>query len=350
MPRPDLSSSLAGAPARFAGGLHALGHGVWAWLQPNGGTGEANAGVVSGGGAAAVIDTCWDHRQASRLLAAADAALGGAPITTVVNTHCNGDHWWGNAVMPAEAEIITSAAAKAGMGRERPRDLAALARLLSVGRRLPGPIGSDLAHLHAQIAPYRFDEVQLRLPATTFAGERQLALGARAMELIEVGPAHTEGDLVVHVPDAGVVFAADILFVGQTPVMWSGPAARWVEALERVAALEPRVVVPGHGRLAGPEDLALHRDYWQWLGEGTARQRRRGRSALAATLALLAEAEAERRPWASWDAPERTFISVAAELRALAGRPPAPSTRAMLAGFLGLVRTRRRRLDAGQRP
>jgi glyoxylase-like metal-dependent hydrolase (beta-lactamase superfamily II) len=350
MSHTDADLSLSGAPARFAGGLHPLGDDLWAWLQPNGGTGEANAGVVLGTDAAAVIDTCWDHRQAARLLAAADTALGGAPITTVVNTHCNGDHWWGNALMPVAAEIITSTAGRAGMARERPRELATLSRALSFARRLPGRLGDDVAYLHAQIAPYRFEEVQLRLPSTTFDGEHHLGLGGRPVELIEVGPAHTEGDLVVHVPDAGVVFAADVLFVGQTPVMWSGPSASWVAALERVAALEPRLVVPGHGPLAEPSELTLHRDYWDWLGEGVARLFRRGRSARHATVELLAEADADRRPWARWEAPERTYISVAAEMRALEGRPPAESTRDMLDGFLGVVRTRRRLLGGGGRP
>jgi glyoxylase-like metal-dependent hydrolase (beta-lactamase superfamily II) len=349
MSHTDTNVSLSGAPARFDGGLHGLGDGVWAWLQPNGGTGEANAGVVLGGDAAAVVDTCWDHRQARRLLDAATTATDGAPVTAVVNTHCNGDHWWGNAVMPADAEIITSTAGLAGMSRERPRDLAALERVLSLGCRLPGRLGDDAAYLHAQLSPYRFDEVRLRLPGTTFDAEHEVALGARSLRLIEVGPAHTEGDLVVHVPDAGVVFAADVLFVGQTPVMWAGPAAGWVGALERVAALEPRVVVPGHGPLAEPAELAVQRHYWEWLGESVARRFRRGRTALEATLELLAEAEEDRRPWSSWEAPERTFVSVAAELRSLEGRPPAESTREMSQGFLGLVRTRRRLLQGGRR-
>ncbi len=347
----DASVSLAGSPARFAAGLHRVADGVWAWVQPNGGTGEANAGLVVGEDAAVVVDTCWDHRQAARLLSACAPQLGPATITTVVNTHCNGDHWWGNALMPDDAEILTSAASLAAMHREKPKELAALARVFELGRRLPGALGGDLAYLHAQLAPFEFADVELRLPTSTFGGRLDLSVGGRSIELIEVGPAHTEGDLVVHVPDAGVVFAADVLFVGQTPVMWAGSAASWVAALEDVMALGPRVVVPGHGPVVDASELGVHRDYWQWLGDGVAERHRRGLPALEAATDLATEAAADGTPWSTWAAPERTFISVAAEYRALEGRPAAESTREMLGAFTGLLRTRRRLLRAsGSRP
>ena len=67
MSRNATGTTLSGEPARFAGGLHDVGSGVYAWLQPNGGLGEANAGLIVGDGESAVIDTLWDHRQAARM-------------------------------------------------------------------------------------------------------------------------------------------------------------------------------------------------------------------------------------------------------------------------------------------
>ena len=361
--------SLAGAPARVAPRPPEVGAPGWGGEEPHRGAGGGHAGLIVGDGEAAVIDTCWDHRQAARLLAACAPQLGPAAITTVVNTHSNGDHWWGNALMPPQAEIITSRASLAEMGREKPRELAALVRSLGVGRRLPGELGRDAAYLHAHLAPFDFRHVERRLPTTTFTGQRRLEVGGRVVELIEVGPAHTEGDLVVHVPDAGrgdgddgdatrsgdvsvggsgareagggVVFAGDVLFVGLTPVMWAGPAANWVSALDKVEALRAAVVVPGHGPIGGPEEVSLQRDYWEWLASGVAEAHRRGLSALDATRSLLEGAAADDLAWSRWDSPERTYISVANEYRSLDGRPAPRSARDMLGAFRGLVRTRR---------
>ena len=58
--------SLHGAPARYAAGLQELGEDVWAWLQPNGGLGESNAGLVRGEGESLLVDTLWDLRLTAR--------------------------------------------------------------------------------------------------------------------------------------------------------------------------------------------------------------------------------------------------------------------------------------------
>ena len=81
------------------------------------------------------------------------------------------------------------------------------------------------------------------------------------MNLLEVGPAHTAGDVVVHLPDEGVVFTGDILFHGGHPIVWAGPISNWIAACERILALEPVVVVPGHGPLGGPAAVADLKEY-----------------------------------------------------------------------------------------
>ena len=88
------------------------------------------------------------------------------------------------------------------------------------------------------------------LPTRTFDGELELFVGERSVKLIELGPAHTGGDVVVHLPDAGVVFTGDLLFHGGHPVIWAGPIANWIAACERIADLGASTVVPGHGPVA----------------------------------------------------------------------------------------------------
>jgi hypothetical protein len=89
------SLSLHGDPARYPAGLQDLGSGLWAWLQPNGGLGESNAGLVVGAGESLLIDTLWDLPLTRRMLDAMAAPTAQAPIRRLVNTHADGDHCWG---------------------------------------------------------------------------------------------------------------------------------------------------------------------------------------------------------------------------------------------------------------
>ncbi|SER94696.1 Glyoxylase, beta-lactamase superfamily II [Lentzea xinjiangensis] len=91
-------------------------------------------------------------------------------------------------------------------------------------------------------------EGTLVAPTHTFRESVTLDVGGRRVDLHHFGPAHTSHDVVVHVPDAGVVFAGDLVEEGAEPQ--AGPDAtpsNWRAVLDRVLALGPRVVVPGHG-------------------------------------------------------------------------------------------------------
>jgi cyclase len=108
----------SGAP-RFEGGLSEVASGVHAWLQPNGLLGESNAGLVIGDGTSLLVDTLWDPRLTERMLAAMAPLTVGAPIETLVNTHSDGDHWWGNQEV-AGVEIVATQAAAAVMASQSP--------------------------------------------------------------------------------------------------------------------------------------------------------------------------------------------------------------------------------------
>ena len=99
-----------GEAAGFDGGLVAIADRTWAWLQPNGGLGESNAGLVIGDGAALLVDTLWDERLTAAMLEAVVPACerAGAPLAHLFNTHGDGDHWYGNGLVPSEAEIVAT--------------------------------------------------------------------------------------------------------------------------------------------------------------------------------------------------------------------------------------------------
>ena len=303
--------------------LEEVARGVHAWIQPVGAWGESNAGLVVGDGASLLVDTLWDEALTQRMLDAMAPLTAGAPIRTLVNTHSDGDHWFGNARVPAGAEIVTSEASAQLMARADPNEFVRFKRLAGALARLPGRAGAFGRYTRAMLGPFRFDEVTLRPATRTFAGEERLDVGGREIRLVQVGPAHTPGDLVVHVPDARVVFAADVLFVGTTPVIWAGPVARWVAALDTLLGLDADAYVPGHGPVSGRAEIEALRDYWTWL-EPRVNDRHAARAdAWAAAQAIAPELAGT--PFAGWVNPERLVINVATIYRNLEGAPPSAS-------------------------
>jgi cyclase len=305
--------------------LERVGDDVHAWIQPSGDWGEANAGLVVGDGASLLIDTLWDEALAQQMLDAMAPLISSAPIRTVVNTHSDGDHWWGNARVPPDAEIVTSEASLEIMRRS---DTAELVRFQRLGRalaRLPGRAGAFGRYARNMLEPFRFDEVTLRPATRSFSGEERLEVGGREVRLIQVGPAHTPGDLIVHVPDARVVFAADVLFVGCTPVIWAGPVARWRAALDTLLGLDADVYVPGHGPVSARAEIEALREYWAWLEPAVTERHARGVSAWDAARELAASPEFARAPWRAWLNPERLVINAATIFRNLDGAPPSAS-------------------------
>jgi cyclase len=279
-----------------------------AWLQPNGDWGEANAAVVLAGDQALLVDTLWTPALAKRMLDAV-AARSSSSIRTVVNTHSDGDHVWGNQLL-AGAEIVATRKAAEIIRAEPPSELQRLRAVAPLLSHVPvlGTVGEYVARM---LAPYDFGEVTVTPPTREFEGAEELDVGGRTVRLEEVGPAHTHGDLIVHVPDARVVIAGDILFAGAHPVMWAGPTSNWIAALERVIALEPRAVIPGHGPVCAVAEAETLRDYFTWLQDAALPQLERGSKPSAVALELTGGEEFRGAPWSGWLGPERMVITIA---------------------------------------
>jgi len=316
--------TLHGEEPRFERGWRRVGDGTWAWLQPNGGLGESNSGLVFSGEHALLVDTLWDLALTRRMLDEARAIVAVEP-EIVVNTHSDGDHVWGNQLLPG-ARIVSTAAAKRLMTLDKPQDLRRMqrgGRLLAAVGSLPVPLVGTLdvgrlprlplRTMGQELAPFDWSEVELTLPAETFDGELTLDVGEREVQLIEVGPAHTEGDAVVWVPDVSVCFAADVLFIGCTPITWAGPVAAWLGAIDRVRSLGATTYVPGHGPVCGSAEVELLREYLEWVGAEGAPQLERGISPLRAAQRMLLSEEFETLPWSGWGEPERLVITLHTE-------------------------------------
>ena len=343
-----MEQTLLGKPARFPPGLQQVGEGVFAWLQPNGEWGESNAGVVVGDGEALLIDTLFDLRLTQRML---DEVAGRVhvPIRTLVNTHSDGDHVFGNQLLPGTDIVATGAAARL-IREQSPAALHRFKRLAPVLRtvgRLPLPVVGSLSlprlprlplralgeYVGWMLSPFDFSGIRVTPPTREFGGELTLSVGGREVRLIEVGPAHTPGDLIVHVPDAGIVFAADILFVGVAPVMWAGPTAGWIAALDRILELDPGMVVPGHGPVSDQSEVRVLRDYLEWVDEQARPRLAAGGTVPEVARELVRSDEYRAAAWDWWDSPERIVITIATIERHRHGAPGPVSERERTALF-----------------
>lgn len=340
--------TLRGAPARFTGGLTELAPDTYAWLQPNGDWSESNCGLVAGADEAALIDTAWDLRLTQRMLAAVARQVD-APIRTVIATHADGDHVHGLQLLLG-AEFVCSDHAAEELAHENPASL----RRAQLGVRLlsrfgVGPPRRFGAYLHRMLSPFDFTGIDIRAPDLTFTGRLETDVGGRELRLHRLGPAHTAGDTIVHVPDVATVFAGDLLFVGVTPNGWSGPISSWQAALHVIAGLEPEVIVPGHGPVSGLGELAQLDRYWSWLTARATRLLTQGRTVDETAAEIVLSDEFALEPWGRWDSPERTVGNVVLIDRARRGVPTPISHRERPALMWKVARLKAT-LDAAARP
>ena len=241
--------------------LNEVGDGCLAYLQGDGGWGWSNAGLIVGDGVSLLVDTLFDLKITQHMLDTMADHTRSAPIGTVVNTHANGDHCYGNQLMTG-AQIVASTATANEMGEVPPALLAAL----NTDQGATGEL------FRSFFGDFEFEGIELRLPDRTFDGRVEIEVGGRVVELIEVGPAHTAGDTIVLVPDAGVVYTGDILFIGGTPIVWAGPLSNWVAACDLMLGMSVDTVVPGHGPITDKAGVTAVRDYLVFVEqEATAR-------------------------------------------------------------------------------
>jgi glyoxylase-like metal-dependent hydrolase (beta-lactamase superfamily II) len=245
------------ATVAYTRGLHELGDGLYVYLQPDGGWGWSNAGLITSEGTALLVDTLFDLNLTQTMLQAMKPITDQHPIGQAFNTHGNGDHWYGNELLPDNIPIVASAGAVEVMKTSPPNAVHMLFNEVDLG-----PEFEEFAKRNMR--RFDFASVTQRLPTTTFQRRQDLTVGDRDIHLIELGPAHTNGDAIAYVPDADAVFTGDILFIEGTPMMWAGPVSNWIAACDHIIELNPTTIVPGHGPVtdaSGVKDVQRYLSY-----------------------------------------------------------------------------------------
>ncbi len=333
--------------------LRVIGDGAYAYLQRDGSWGWSNAGLVTSRGDALLVDSLYDLNLARRMLDTMRRETPAADnIETVVNTHADGDHCWGNQLV-AGADIVSSRRAAEQMRTFSPKVMKALV----TAARLAVTFGAGARHVTAllgragiaravafgeaaqfvadKFGSFDFEGIELCPPTTTFDGELSLKVGDKDVHLIEVGPAHTRGDTIVHVPADRVVFSGDILFIGSHPILWEGPVENSIRACDRILALDVDTIVPGHGPVTDKKGVQRVKEYWEYLRTESRRRFDAGLSPHDAARDIALDG------FADWIDRERIAVNVDTIYREFSGDRSKRDPLALLALMARLEQERR---------
>lgn len=199
--------------------------------------GDPNTGVIIGRDAVMVVDAQATPVMAAQVIGRIRAVTD-LPIKYVALTHYHAVRVLGASAYDA-SEIIASETARAMIHERGQEDweseLARFPRLFRAAESVPG----------------------LTWPTLTFARRMTVELGARRVELMHLGRAHTAGDIVAWVPDEGVMFTGDIVEYRSACYCGDGHLRDWGGTLDAIAAFAPRAIAPGRGdALIGAEAVA----------------------------------------------------------------------------------------------
>jgi glyoxylase-like metal-dependent hydrolase (beta-lactamase superfamily II) len=296
------------AKTQFREGLHDLGNGAYAYLQPDGSWGLSNAGLIASRGETLLVDTLMDLPRTRTMLEAMRKAEPAAErIGVLVNTHSNGDHTHGNQLV-GDARIIASNACFEEMqllGSPSEKDSIAKS-WMKFGK--PGAFFQEVMW-------WRFDTDNIvhTLPTETFSGDMELQIGDKTVRLVEVGPAHTRGDVLAYVPADRIVYTGDIAFIGGHPIVWAGPIGNWIKACDLILGWDVDTVVPGHGPITDKNGIRKLRDYFAYIHREARLRFDAGMSYHEAARDIALD------PYADWLDPERVVVNVITCYREFAG-------------------------------
>jgi glyoxylase-like metal-dependent hydrolase (beta-lactamase superfamily II) len=244
-----------------------------------------NVGIVLGEREALVVDTGLGPANGQRVFDKV-RALTDLPLVLTI-THFHPEHGYG-------AKVFADAGARIVYNRTQQDELSE-----------KGTPYLDMFRTFGDAVARELEGVEFVEPDDLYDERMTLDLGGITVELLTFGLAHTRGDQVVFVPEHGVLFGGDLLENRIFPIFpWFPPddadvnGSRWIEVLERIQELGPKVVVPGHGEVTGPELIEEVRSYLVDV-------KSRVQAASGSVEEVKANLEPEiRSTYAGWDAPE----------------------------------------------
>ena len=256
--------------------------GVVAILHGQGEAGVSNAGLVLAGDHSLVIDTMTFPEMARGILDELERRRAAARV--VLNTHHHVDHIGGNSVFAAAGARLVA----------HPETV----RVIEAGGRPTEVYDGFMPQFRGLFATL---EIVVPEPALGDGDGLDLPEG---VELPTFVPAHTPADVAVWLPGPRALFTGDLCFFGVVPLALQGLLSTWIDALDALLALGPAVVVPGHGPVGGPAEVAVVRDHLAALLDA-------GRRAVADGVTLDDAVGAfDAGPVGEWLEGERTLVNL----------------------------------------
>ncbi|WP_035279144.1 MBL fold metallo-hydrolase [Actinokineospora spheciospongiae] len=215
-----------------------------------------NIGIIGGSHSILVVDTGLGPRAGTDVLTFATEYARGRKIH-LTTTHFHPEHAFGAQSFAGEATYLLNRAQAADLADKGPA-------YLDMFRGLGTPVAR------------RLEGVEPITPDTVYDSAHDLDLGGRTVHLRATGRAHSKGDQVISIPDAGVLFTGDLVEAGQFAIFpWFPPydtdvsGTRWIDVMGTLITTTPDTVVPGHGDISGPRVLDEVRTYLEFLRDET---------------------------------------------------------------------------------
>jgi len=209
----------------------------------------SNAGFVVTNDGVVVFDALGTPAL-GRAMIAAIAKITPKPIRRVVVSHYHADHIYGlQALKAAGAEIWAHRKAQA---------------------YLASPVAVErLAQRRNDLFPWVDNDTRVVPPDVWLDGDTDFRMGGLTFRIIYSHGAHSPEDVMLYVVEDSLLFAGDLIFAGRVPFVGSADSAGWLAAMDRMIALSPTVVVPGHGPASRDvaRDLSTTREYLAYLRE-----------------------------------------------------------------------------------
>jgi cyclase len=225
--RRDVTSAAHGhdnlAPPR----IEEVSDGVFAYIQPDGSCCINNTGFLVGHDGVVSVDASSTERR-TRAYLDAIASVTRAPVRTLINTHSHLDHTNGNCFF-GPTTIVAHDACRTEM--------------LNMPPMAPG---------QGPFPGVEWGNIEKAPPTLTFSDSVSIFVDDLRCEIRYVGtPAHTTSDVIVWLPERSVLFSGDVVFNGGTPFNVAGSISGALKVLADIKALNPEVIVPGHGDVCG---------------------------------------------------------------------------------------------------
>lgn len=247
--------------------LHPLTENMYAAIASDQGAAIGNSGLIDLGGQIIVFDTFLTPQAAADMRKASEELFGRAP-DFVINSHYHNDHIWGNQVFAEVSHILSTI---------RTRELIATAgkeefdwysqnstqRLETIRAELQVAENEEQRNEISFWIPYyeglveAFPTLKVCMPDLVFDERMEIHARKDKAELFAFEGAHTESDAVLFLPQKGVIFMGDLLFVGCHPYLADGDPFQLLKALRKIEQLDVTRFVPGHGPVGRRDDLVL---------------------------------------------------------------------------------------------